>query len=161
MKFKLKFNLIFVFLLIILYDFSVSKTKTGNILGRIIADKVNIRETPSLSGRVLAQISIDSLVYIEKVDDKEIIIDGKKGRWAYLTKGGWVFDYYILYEEKEIGSSGFEKVTDLKLATNKVTIKGSSIGCMENYSALPGRTKLTSEHLSMTNEIRLSIFLNP
>jgi len=78
-------------------------------------DYLNIREEPGMNKKILKvitgrgehklQLRITQTVKVIKRTEKEEIVSGKKGRWAYIDPGysdktcGWVFDYYLAKKE--------------------------------------------------------------
>lgn len=66
----------------------------------VAGDRVNVRFEPSENGELQGQLAIGEWVEILDMKDKEVTIQGKKGKWAKVKSHrqnleGWVFEYYL------------------------------------------------------------------
>ena len=76
----------------------------------VTTDYLNLREAASINSKVVTvsqtdktkvQLRIGNTVRVIKQTDEEEIVNGKKGRWAYVDPGfadhscAWVFDYFL------------------------------------------------------------------
>ncbi len=81
-----------------------------SIHGKVVADKLNLGETPSLNGKVIRTLDFDR--YVKVIDRSKSCetIAGRSGRWIKvevyeegpgrrrIATQGWVFDSYIDYQ---------------------------------------------------------------
>ena len=103
------------FILFFVSAFGINIFSASNVEVNICTtDYLNIREEPSINAKPIMsairkekkrQLRIGDTVRVLKRTDKEEVINGVKGRWAYIDPGysdrtcGWVFDYYLAKEK--------------------------------------------------------------
>lgn len=66
---------------------------------------LRLRESPDLNARVLVTIPNKSTVVVLEANDREITIDGIKGKWTrvgYASYSGWVFGGFLVEIEEEL-----------------------------------------------------------
>jgi len=98
--------------ILILSSFSnVFADKTNKIYYRIADKKVNLRAMPDLKSNILTQLNYGDRVEIVKTRNENVTIDNKIGKWVFVNTfkygrdcegscKGWVFDYFIAYDQK-------------------------------------------------------------
>src|SRR4030042_4584150 len=85
----------------------------------VAGNNINVREKPEINSKVIAQLSLGYDVTVLNKKKSKVTFDGKDGYWVFVdtglcqencktTKKGWVFDYYLAYDNK------FIKVTNWK-----------------------------------------------
>ncbi len=72
----------------------------------LIGDKVNLRSTPDITGKIISSLSYGTRVKVLSQEEICSTISGKVGRWVNIDAGdgktilrGWIFDAYIKYAE--------------------------------------------------------------
>jgi hypothetical protein len=98
---------LFVFIIIAI-DLHAEKLKPhSNNYYIITDDKVNIRDAPSTSSKIICQLNITHEVILIKRSGKKEIIKGSKREWVFVdtriankgltdTLKGWLFDQFII-----------------------------------------------------------------
>lgn len=105
-------------------SFCTSQSNNPAIEAIVAGDKLNVRIKPDANAKVVFQLPITSRVRITKTMNKVTVIGEMKGKWVYIThehygkdsrgstvkKGtieGWVFDYFLAYENRYRPATSF------------------------------------------------------
>jgi uncharacterized protein YgiM (DUF1202 family) len=68
----------------------------------VTSDTINVRETPSVSAKVLTTLSQGSTVWVSAKTKREVTLDAEegaeppRGAWYKTADGGWIFGAYIV-----------------------------------------------------------------
>jgi hypothetical protein len=102
------------FTLIIIFTFSLAIANDESIKAIVNANKVRIREKPSINSNILSVVNKGDVIFILDRSDRAEIIDAMDEYWfkvKFENISGWIYGYYIT------SFSGYKNKT-IKIVTN-------------------------------------------
>ena len=85
-----------------------------NLYGVVTLPTLRLRDEPNSESEMITVLFRGTIVEVDSIDQRDVIIDGTEGRWLklrYKGRHGWGFGGYIeLYESLDAARRGVEKL---------------------------------------------------
>jgi hypothetical protein len=98
------------------------KVEGSSIRTNVIDDNVNLRNNPSLKGKIIHKLQKDDVIRIIGTSGEKENIDNFYGDWLNITYSngtdyfdGWVYSKYVNIEEREFAPINFVELKDNKI----------------------------------------------